>query len=94
MSNARRNRYLWRKYRITLKTWNKMFRAQRGRCAICLQKKSYRLHVDHDHKTERVRGLLCTFCNWRLLGRGRENPDHHERAATYLRSTVDWRKAA
>lgn len=39
--------------------------AERGEvCAICGGKpKTRRLHIDHDHKTGRVRGLLCYRCN-------------------------------
>lgn len=36
-----------------------------GRCEICSVAKQ-RLHVDHDHKTNRIRGLLCTACNLAL----------------------------
>lgn len=39
---------------------------QHGKCAICLQTSSVKLHVDHDHKTGRVRGLLCSLCNTSL----------------------------
>jgi hypothetical protein len=38
--------------------------AQGGGCAICGNPpKTRRLHVDHDHKTGKVRGLLCHRCN-------------------------------
>lgn len=38
--------------------------AQGGTCALCPNvPKSRRLHVDHDHKTGRVRALLCFRCN-------------------------------
>lgn len=37
---------------------------QDGHCALCLSEpKSRRLHIDHDHKTMEVRGLLCYRCN-------------------------------
>jgi hypothetical protein len=45
-----------------------LFIEQRGRCAICNNKhdevwKHGSLHVDHDHETGRIRGLLCMSCN-------------------------------
>ena len=55
---------LRREYGLTPKQYDDMTKAQRGRCAIC---GSYpvtrRLHIDHCHKTNRVRGLLCIRCN-------------------------------
>lgn len=36
-------------------------------CAICGRPpKTRRLHIDHDHRTEEIRGLLCHACNRRL----------------------------
>ena len=94
MTRRKRDLYYRRKYGLTLKQWERMARRTRGRCWICDRppKPGKRHNTDHDHKTKRVRGLLCFRCNYRLLGRGRENPDHHEKAAAYLRSTFDGRK--
>lgn len=42
----------------------RLLAAQGGHCALCLNvPKTRRLHVDHDHATGRVRGLLCYRCN-------------------------------
>jgi len=49
--------------------YDRLLKRQGGRCAGCggrPQKK--RLAVDHDHKTGRVRGLLCSTCNHDILG--------------------------
>jgi hypothetical protein len=56
-----RERYLKRKYGIDLEKYNQLLEEQFGLCAICLEEKP--LHVDHDHKTGIVRGLLCSNCN-------------------------------
>ena len=41
-----------------------LLEGQGGGCAICgATPKTRRLHVDHDHKTGQVRGLLCFRCN-------------------------------
>lgn len=46
--------------------YNKLFDDQGGRCAICgiHSSEAYNgLHIDHDHKTQELRGLLCHKCN-------------------------------
>lgn len=56
-------------YRITTEDYNKMFQKQNGCCAICkVHTKELKrgLHIDHNHKTNEVRGLLCHRCNTAL----------------------------
>jgi hypothetical protein len=63
-----------------------MLADQGGHCAICPRPPTTtRLHVDHDHKTGLIRGLLCWWCNRKLLPGSRDNADMHEAAAEYLR---------
>lgn len=48
------------------------FKAQNGACAICKKPQSMfkrRLNLDHNHKTGQLRGLLCYYCNRRVVGR-------------------------
>lgn len=52
-------------YNLTESEYNAMFLSQKGKCALC--ERFVGLIVDHDHKTGRVRGLLCKRCNT-LLG--------------------------
>ena len=49
---------------VTTEVYERMLASQGGGCAICgNEPKTRRLHVDHDHATGRVRGLLCHRCN-------------------------------
>jgi len=58
---------------------------QGGGCAICgvMEEEGKRLHVDHDHKSGEVRGLLCGLCN-RGIGSLRDDEDLVRKAARYL----------
>ena len=58
---VRRNCAYNYRYGISLEEYNQLYAMQNGLCKICEQQKD--LHVDHDHKTGVVRGLLCTDCN-------------------------------
>ena len=53
---------LKRLYGMTPADHEAMLEAQGGRCAVCGQDKD--LVVDHNHKTGKVRGLLCRTCNF------------------------------
>lgn len=60
-----RDRALRRQYGISVQEYEQILAAQGGGCAICERKQGARkLHVDHCHKTGRVRGVLCHQCNW------------------------------
>jgi hypothetical protein len=77
--------YLY-KYGITLVDYNKMFEEQGGCCAACgeYQSKFKRsLAVDHDHKTGKIRGLLCKNCN-AALGNVRDNINTLDGLIKYL----------
>lgn len=84
-----RDRHLRRKYGISLEDYDRMLAAQAGGCAICgkrpdeQQRYDRYLHVDHNHETGEVRGLLCDQHNL-LLGRFNDDPNLIRRAADYL----------
>lgn len=83
-----RDRYLRRMYGITEEEYQQVLDHQGGKCAICLKRPAAgkNLHVDHDHRTGVVRGLLCVVCNHDLLGRRDKEPNLFRRAAEYLES--------
>ena len=64
---SERNRLYKKLYGITLEDYELMLKNQGGKCAICGSKaggkKGQYFAVDHCHKSNAVRGLLCTKCN-------------------------------
>jgi len=77
--------YLQRTYGMSVHDYDSLLASQDGLCAICSQppKDGYPLHVDHDHATERIRGLLC-FKHNNALGDFDDNPDLLWAALRYL----------
>lgn len=64
--------------------YERQLAAQGGHCAVCPGKpKTRRLHIDHDHATGKVRGLLCYSCNRFALIRAM-TPDRLRALASYL----------
>jgi len=66
-----RNNQLKVRYGITLADYNAILERQGFACAICrcrLPKPGLKVHscVDHDHTSDRVRGILCPTCNAKL----------------------------
>lgn len=52
------------KYGMDLDDWASLVVGQSGACGICrTPQPPLTLHIDHDHHTGRVRGLLCVSCN-------------------------------
>ena len=74
------------KYNITPKEREKLYINQNGKCAICSTPWDYiKINTDHNHKTGKVRGLLCPKCN---LGVGYlDNKNWHNNALKYLKET-------
>lgn len=54
-------------------------------CQIC-KKEKRKIHVDHCHKTGKVRGFLCPSCNI-SLGMAQDDPSILIRMAEYLRNS-------
>lgn len=64
-----------------------MLEGQGGKCQGCGASAEDQHHgvldVDHNHKTNEVRGLLCGSCN-RLMGFAGDNPEVLKNLAAYL----------
>lgn len=73
-------------YGISIQDYNRMFTEQNGCCAICKRHQTEfnkKLHVDHNHETGKVRGLLCHNCNL-SLGRFQDSPEVLKAAWEYV----------
>lgn len=84
---VQRDRHLRKTFGISLADFEARLKDQGGRCDICGADKpegNGTWHVDHDHATGAVRGLLCLNCN-ALLGHARDSELILEFAAAYLR---------
>ncbi|HEX4699376.1 MAG TPA: endonuclease VII domain-containing protein [Actinomycetes bacterium] len=76
-----RQDHLRRKYGMTSAEVDALLAGQGGLCAIC--RAAPAVHVDHDHATATVRGMLCFPCN-AAIGHLRDCPQVVRRAAVYL----------
>ena len=82
-----------RSYNISIEEYEDLLNKQGGICLICKKKEKQErkythkynkeLDVDHNHKTGKVRGLLCQKCN-RGLGCFNDNPKLIKNAYNYL----------
>jgi hypothetical protein len=71
-----------RRYGVSADEVAEMVRHQGGTCAICRTKPA--VHIDHDHATGRVRGILCFACN-RGLGKAGDSVEVLKAMIAYLR---------
>lgn len=85
------NRHLWleytrlKKYGLTPEAFDALWDEQTGQCGICLAVLPSKdaAHVDHDHDSGEVRGLLCQQCNL-LLGHAGDAVQILQSAMGYL----------
>ena len=85
-----RTGWLWQQYELTDDDYNTLLASQDYKCAICRTDKpggngGKYFHVDHDHVTGKVRGLLCHKCNTGI-GHLNDDPARLIAAANYLES--------
>lgn len=86
---SRRKMLKW-VYGISLETYNEMFQRQSGKCSICGKHQSELDHclcVDHDHKTGKIRELLCRKCNL-LVGNCLESIELLNNTKLYLEKYI------
>lgn len=83
---ARRQYELLRAYGLSIAAYEALLASQDFRCAICRASDPGRgkgWNVDHCHKTLKVRGLLCTRCNF-AVGHLKNDPSLCRATAEYL----------
>ena len=84
-----RNRRIWieRIYGKSLEEIENIKQEQQNCCALCGdlldEKDNQKVHIDHDHKTGKVRGILCRWCNTGL-GQFRDSIERLGKAIAYL----------
>ena len=95
--NRSREDYRKRVYGISFGECRNYLEKQNYRCAICDKnletwaegeekcKKMTGTHLDHDHQTKRIRGVLCSKCNMGL-GQFHDDAACIKRAIEYLES--------
>lgn len=79
---------LRRLYGLSVEDLERLYLEQDGRCAICRESVALRdgpqgMHVDHCHRSGRVRGLLCPRCN-HGIAKFSDDPYRLRMAAAYL----------
>ena len=88
-SSRKRMKRLPRQFGISYQDLLMMKEDQDYKCAICgihEENTTKKLAVDHDHKTNRVRGYLCNNCN-RGIGLLKDDVEVMKRAIVYLERT-------
>lgn len=93
--DLRQTMQVLRNYDISIDEYNAMREQQAGLCAICNEPEraringvTKRLQLDHCHRTNRVRRLLCGDCNTGL-GRFKDSPSILRKAAEYIEEFVE-----
>lgn len=91
-----RKHFLRKKYDLSVEEYQELWDSQKGLCYICNRPERVKdrtgklrdyLSVDHDHKTGKIRALLCHHCN-ATLGHVQDNPILLLRMIDYLKGTL------
>ncbi len=82
------NKHLQSTYGISLEEYTELLEKQNHQCAGCgieaTKTPRQKLYVDHCHKTEKVRGLLCQHCNT-ALGMAKDSIETLSKLISYLK---------
>jgi endogenous inhibitor of DNA gyrase (YacG/DUF329 family) len=83
-----KNYWLQHKYGISSEQKEEMLQKQGYKCAVCETTKPTKFgwHVDHCHTTNKIRGILCQFCN-QLLGMAKDDVSILQQSIKYLNAT-------
>lgn len=90
-----RDKYLRRVYGITVDQYETLLKSQGGGCGVCgktHKEEGKALAVDHRHSGDfkgEITGVLCSFCNHRLIGRHKD-PVLLYKMADYLGNHTGW----
>jgi hypothetical protein len=92
LKQQRRANHLKSRYGITIEQYKFLLEKQNNCCAVCekhqdMEKTNF--HVDHDHITGEIRGLLCNYCNRMRVGRHRDGKIFRK-IADYLEQGTGW----
>ncbi len=88
ISSRQRDARFLRVYGLTPEALTALIEAQDGLCAICIERPAK--HVDHDHVTGEIRGVVCFRCNVGI-GHFSDRSDLLQRASAYLERTT-WQR--
>ena len=72
---------LRKRYKMTLEEYYSLLNDHQHKCALCSRETD--LCIDHDHKTNTIRGILCRTCNM-MLGLAKDSEELLQKAREYL----------
>lgn len=84
---CQRNYACIKNYGITLEDYDNLLKSQGGKCACCRKNQEEHektFHIDHCHKTGKVRGIVCFHCN-SALGMIKDSIETTENIISYLK---------
>jgi hypothetical protein len=78
-----RRRNILYKYKLSIEEYNNMLQSQGGGCAICGGEVNGKGGVDHCHRTNKIRGVLCCHCN-AAIGHMNDDKERLAKAIKYI----------